>query len=259
MEKRAFVLLSGGIDSTTCMYQAATEYPAVTAVSIDYGQRHKKEIEAARKITDMLDIEHIVLKLESVMSDVMLTDPNVALPNVSYAQLGHGMSPTYVPFRNGTLLSLITAIAQKYVMAQIEELVNDHTNLGVMSPSRADVTARARDLCGVYFGAHSEDAHNWAYPDCTPEFIGAMANAIYVGTYSTVRLITPLQWLTKADIIVWANELGVPFDMTRSCYSEDEMHCGTCPTCQARRAAFAETGIHDPTRYQRDIERNDAA
>jgi 7-cyano-7-deazaguanine synthase len=244
MERRAFVLLSGGIDSSTCLFLAMRDYPEVTAVSIDYGQRHRREIEAAKRIADLVAIEHKVLELRSILDNVMLTDPNVALPNVSYAELGHGVSPTYVPFRNGTLLSLITALAQKHVSAQIDKFADE-----VESPSRADATAQARDLCGVYFGAHAEDAFNWAYPDCTPEFNGAMANAIYVGTYFTVRLHTPLQWLRKADIITLGHDMGVPFEMTRSCYSEDAMHCGQCPTCRARRAGFIAAGVTDPTVY----------
>ena len=101
----------------------------------------------------------------------------------------------------------------------------------------------------IYFGAHAEDAQNWAYPDCTPEFIGAIANAIYIGTYHTVRLHTPLQWMTKSSIIRLGSELGVDWTKTFSCYKGEELHCGVCPTCRARRQGFIKAQIHDPTVY----------
>jgi 7-cyano-7-deazaguanine synthase len=101
----------------------------------------------------------------------------------------------------------------------------------------------------LYFGAHAEDARAWAYPDCTPEFIGAMANAIYIGSYQQLRLRTPLEWLTKADIIQLGDRLGVPWEQTWSCYAGGQSHCGTCPTCRARRQGFVRAGVYDPTMY----------
>jgi 7-cyano-7-deazaguanine synthase len=106
-----------------------------------------------------------------------------------------------------------------------------------------------KDSVGIFFGAHAEDAANWAYPDCTPEFIGAMANAIYVGTYYTVRLYTPIMWMSKAEVVRWGNELQVPFDMTWSCYKGGDLQCGECPTCISRHNAFLDAGIPDPTTY----------
>jgi 7-cyano-7-deazaguanine synthase len=102
----------------------------------------------------------------------------------------------------------------------------------------------------IYFGAHAEDAQNWAYPDCTPEFIGAMANAIFVGTYRAVRLISPIMFMTKAQIVAMGDKLNVPFDKTWSCYKGGEKHCGKCPTCYARKDAFAVAGVRDPTVYE---------
>lgn len=244
--KRAFVLLSGGIDSTTCLHKAIADFSPpneetslltylehgtvdwVEAISVDYGQRHAKEAEYAAQTCAKFGIKHSVLGIKGILDGkgVMLTDAAVAIPSISYDQI-KGVSPTYVPFRNGTLLALITAHAQKWVNENI-----DH------NPS-----------AGIYFGAHAEDAANWAYPDCTPEFIGAMANAIYVGSYSRIRLYTPIQWLKKAEIIRMGEELSVDWRNTWSCYAGGELHCGTCPTCRARRAGFAAARVADPTVY----------
>jgi 7-cyano-7-deazaguanine synthase len=152
------------------------------------------------------------------MPESMLTDPQREIPNVDYKDI-EGVSPTYVPFRNGQLLSKAAALAQ------------------------------AEGFSELYFGAHAEDAQNWAYPDCTPEFIGAMANAIYIGTYHKVRLCTPLEWLTKTEVVALGDVLGVPFHLTWSCYAGGEKHCGTCPTCRARHQAFYDAVVDDPTEY----------
>lgn len=225
METKAFVLLSGGIDSTTALAIAFHQYAQCEGVSIDYGQRHKREIEYAQAQCQEFDIPHTVIKLTpEVLDRSMLTDATQEIPDIKYSEI-QGVSPTYVPFRNGTMLSLITAHAQKW------------TNEG------DDRNA------AVYFGAHAEDAANWAYPDCTPEFIGAMANAIFIGTYRKVRLVTPLMWMTKAEVVKVGDTLNVSFDSTWSCYAGGEVHCGRCPTCYARQLAFKEAGVVDPTQY----------
>ena len=188
-------------------------------LSLDYGQRHKKEIKHAASICSRLGCSHDVLRLH--LPESMLTDSKRDIPNTSYAEIT-GVSPTYVPFRNGNLLAQVTAVAQ------------------------------ARNFNAVYFGAHAEDAHNWAYPDCTPEFIGAMANAIYIGTYHKVRLHTPLMWLMKHEIIALGTTLNVPWENTWSCYAGGDLHCGICPTCRARHEAFQNAGVADPTTYEQD-------
>jgi 7-cyano-7-deazaguanine synthase len=256
--RKAFVLLSGGLDSTTCLYKAIADHfdnklgsildttsNAVEAISINYNQRHVKELKAARDICNDLGIRHTVFFVGDILSsgDTMLTNRNVKIPDVDYSDLPHGVSPTYVPFRNGTMLSLITAQAQKWVNAQLQA----YEVGGVPMVHRGKVEAT------IYFGAHAEDAHNWAYPDCTPEFIGAMANAIYVGTYNKVRLSTPLMNMTKADIVEFGYKLGVPFEKTWSCYKGEELHCGICPTCRSRRNAFAIARCIDPTKYANAI------
>lgn len=242
--KAAFVLLSGGLDSSTCLYiakeQMAKVGGIVKAVSMDYGQRHTVELEYAQRLCYLNGIEHTILDITNFVGNNMLTDATIALPDVDYADI-KGISPTYVPFRNGFMLSRLAAYAQEYVNAEILKLGADTDGKNNQS--------LVEDLVTLYFGAHTEDALNWAYPDCTPEFIGAMANAIYIGTYRTVRLSTPLMSISKAQIVEWGTKLGVPYDMTWSCYKGDETHCGTCPTCRARKSAFIKAGVTDPTEY----------
>lgn len=227
---QAFVLLSGGIDSSTCLAIAHQEFNGrVEGISVDYGQRHKKEIEYAKRQCDIFGVEHHVVSLLDIIPQTMLTDPTAEIPNVSYDEI-RGVSPTYVPFRNGLMLS---ALASSIVGRMKQEEMPE------------DVSEWA-----IYFGAHAEDAQNWAYPDCTPEFIGAMANAIYIGTYRTVRLHTPLQWLTKEQVIIQGDSLGVDWINTWSCYAGNEFHCGVCPTCRARKQAFWKAYTKDPTTYE---------
>lgn len=272
MTRKAFVLLSGGLDSTTCLYQAIHDYAPkdyepgevayrlkpenldpmrldwVEAVSIYYGQRHKKEMEYAKRTCESLGINHHVLDVGALLrgDSVMLTDDSrgkVEVPNIDYADI-KGVSPTYVPFRNGLMLAALTAHAQKWVNAENLDLISEDSR-----SSLNDFPLNERPQAGIYFGAHAEDALSWAYPDCTPEFIGAMANSIYIGSYMQIRLHTPLEWLNKAGVVSLGDKLGVPFQNTWSCYKGDEKHCGVCPTCRSRKQAFKEAGVVDPTEY----------
>jgi 7-cyano-7-deazaguanine synthase len=218
---KAFVLLSGGIDSSTCLFKAIKEHGRefVQAISVDYGQRHIKETEQARKICNFAMVDHRVVQMAPPPKS-MLTDASADVPSISYGEIT-GVSPTYVPFRNGQLLSRIAGIAQ----------------------------AEGDNPCLIYTGVHAEDALNWAYPDCTPEFIGAMANAIYIGTYHQVRLLAPLQSMMKDEIVELGTKLGVPWELTWSCYKGEELHCGECPTCRARHDGFINADVGDPTVY----------
>lgn len=264
MQRKAFVLLSGGMDSTTCLHCAIRDFTPpegvdaidlysryhrfVEAVSIDYGQRHRAELGYALLTCGNLRIKHTTLSVGDLLSgkEILLSADSVGsmeMVHKSYDEI-RGVSPSYVPFRNGLLLSAITAHAQKYVNAQIQATANDFR-----SWDRRAITEAAKDLVTIYYGAHAEDAANWAYPDCTPEFNGSMANAIYTGSYNTIRLATPLQWLKKADIVELGQKLGVDWASTWSCYDTGVVHCGKCPTCHARKAAFAAAGVPDPTEY----------
>jgi 7-cyano-7-deazaguanine synthase len=212
------------MDSALCATIACREYPGgVLGLTFEYGQRHERELSAAATVARELGLRHETLTLEPQLfagAGSALIDRDASVPSVNYADI-EGVSPLYVPFRNGIFLSMATAIALKHEAA-----------------------------C-VFFGAHAEDAQRWAYPDCTPEFIGAMTNAIHVGTYHRVRLVTPLQWMDKAAIVREGQRLGSPVHLTWSCYRNGELACGTCPTCRSRLAAFRANDIDDPIAYER--------
>lgn len=258
MDKKAFVLLSGGLDSTTCLYQANADFDGnVEAISIFYGQRHKKELEFAKASCEALGIDHTILDVGDLLKgkNILLSEDSLetmSMVHKSYDDI-QGLSPSYVPFRNGLLLSAITAHAQKWVNNQIDERAAYLTDVEAFSEDSAKVMAMAdaKDLVTIYYGAHAEDAANWAYPDCTPEFNGSMANAIYTGTYNTIRLATPLQWAMKHEIVTKGDKLGVDFELTWSCYDNGDLHCGECPTCLARIEAFHKAGVIDPTPYKK--------
>jgi len=221
-KKRALVLLSGGLDSSVCLAIAVGAFGEenVRALSLSYGQKHEREVGAAKDVSTYYGVPHEVVTLDPGIfrgQGSTLTDPDAPLPKMTYEELqeSFGVSPTYVPFRNGNLLSVAAALALRHQVGYI------------------------------YAGMHAEDARNWAYPDCTPEFLGAMANAIYVGTYHKVRLVTPLAWMTKADVVRKGASMKLPFALTWSCYAGGPAPCGTCPTCISRAAAFAEAGVED--------------
>ena len=220
---QSVVLLSGGLDSTTCLAMAVRESGAdqVIAISASYGQKHTAELDHAAQVAAHYGVEHRVLQIPNLFTAAgsTLIQGGADNPDVSYDELDEGVSPAYVPFRNGVFLSMATAVA-------IE-----------------------REAGFVYFGAHSEDAHRWAYPDCTPEFIGSMASAMFVGSYMKVRLITPLQWAKKADVVRMGTALDAPYHLTMSCYNGAVPACGICPTCRSLREAFEANGLVDPIAY----------
>lgn len=230
MPEQALVLLSGGLDSACCLAQAVEALGAenVITLSLLYGQKHSREIEAARAIAAYYGCRHQVVTLPDLFSGYgsTLVDADKEHPELTYQEISEsfGVSPTYVPFRNGNLLSAAAALA---------------------------LVAGASY---IYYGAHSEDARGFAYPDCTPEFNGAMANAIYVGTYHKVRLVTPLQWLLKKDIVKLAYSLNTPVHLTYSCYAGRAKQCGKCPTCVSRIEAFKQNRRPDPVEYEIEIE-----
>ncbi len=219
--RKALVVLSGGMDSAVCLALAKRDNKYVEAITFDYGQRHAKEMEYAADLCSEYDTELHRWELDIPDRHSSLTSSK-PVPQMSYEEMEkqEGPSSTYVHFRNGMFLSTATSFA-----LEIEANV-------------------------VYAGMHAEDALNWAYPDCTPEFLGAMANAIYVGTYHKVRLLCPLEHMTKAEVVQSGNRLRVPFEITWSCYEGYAYHCGVCPTCQARMGAFMTAGADDPTEYR---------
>lgn len=230
---KVFTLLSGGVDSSTTLAIAREEFPdaLIECVTFNYGQRHLREMEAAQHVAAHYGADHVILDLSGFLGGMLVDkgDSNEEIPNVSYAELPVGISPTYVSFRNGTMLSLLAARAQSWVM----EMEKDNET---RAPEyRGNFSFEAVLYCGV----HADDGVRWAYPDCTPEFIGAMANAILVGTYNKVRLRAPLQYMNKTEVVSRGDGLGVPFKRTWSCYKGEDKHCGVCPTCRSRKEAFS--------------------
>ncbi|PYJ93671.1 MAG: 7-cyano-7-deazaguanine synthase QueC [Verrucomicrobia bacterium] len=224
--KRAVVLLSGGIDSTTTLAIAITEAYEAYALSFDYGQRHRIETEAARRIADSLGAkEHHVAKIDlRIFGGSALTD-NVDVPKKrSETKIAHGIPVTYVPARNTIFLA--------YALAWAEVIPASDIFLGV----------NAIDYSG--------------YPDCRPEFIEAFENLANLGTKAGVEdrrfhIHTPLIKLSKAEIIRKAVEVDVDLSLTHSCYdpSPEGLACGECDACILRLKGFHEAGLKDPIRY----------
>jgi len=222
---KALVLFSGGLDSSTCLALAVKKHGRenVTALSIYYGQKHDKEIKAARAVAEHYGIELKALDLAAVFADSdcsLLTGSDRDIPKESYAeQLLHTDGKpvsTYVPFRNGLFLASAASIA---------------LSCG----------------CGViYYGAHSDDAAGNAYPDCSEKFNSAMNEAIFTGSGEQLHIEAPFVGLTKADVVRMGAELGVPFELTWSCYEGGDKPCGQCGTCRDRAAAFRANGLTDP-------------
>ncbi len=222
---KALVLFSGGVDSTTCLGMAVKKYSAgeVMALSVFYGQTHSKEIEAARKIADHYGVMLKQLDLAQIFADSncsLLSSSDESIPKESYAEQlkntdGKPVS-TYVPFRNGLFLSSAASIALSY------------------------------DCEVIYYGAHSDDAAGNAYPDCSDAFNTAMQQAVYIGSGNQLKIEAPFVNMNKAQVVKKGLELGVPYELTWSCYEGKEKPCGVCGTCRDRAAAFAANGISDP-------------
>ncbi|MCI7351833.1 MAG: 7-cyano-7-deazaguanine synthase QueC [Ruminococcus sp.] len=221
----ALVLFSGGVDSTTCLGIAVNKYGSenVLALSVSYGQKHTKEIDSARAVAKHYGVELYELDLSEMFrfSDCsLLKGSSEEVPHESYAEQlketdGSPVS-TYVPFRNGLFISSAAAIAI------------------------------SRGCSVIYYGAHSDDAAGNAYPDCSEAFNNAMAEAIWVGSGNQVRIEAPFVSKTKADVVKMGLELGVPYELTWSCYEGGDVPCGKCGTCIDRAKAFAENGVSDP-------------
>ena len=228
---KALVLSSGGVDSTTCLAIAVEKYGSdnVVTLSVSYGQKHAKEMEAARKVAEFYHVEHLEIDLAKIFeySDCsLLVHSKEDIPKESYAEQlektnGTPVS-TYVPFRNGLFLSTAASIA--------------------LSKG-----------CGIiYYGAHSDDAAGNAYPDCSSEFHNAISTAIYVGSGNQLKLRAPFVNLSKSEVVKLGLELGVPYNLTWSCYEGGEKPCGKCGTCIDRRNAFESNGVSDPAEYQNE-------
>ena len=221
-EKHAVVLLSGGADSATCLAVARDRGFVVHALSFDYGQRNRCELEASRKIAGQLGAaEHRIFKLDIAQwGGSALTDSSIDVPESP----AEGIPVTYVPARNLVFLSLAASWAE---------------------------TLEARH---IFIGVNSVDYSN--YPDCRASFIEAFRQAVNLGTCAADEdwkwsIETPLQNLSKAEIVKMGTALGVDYSLTVTCYSPDESGraCGKCASCRLRRDGFIAAGLPDPTRY----------
>ena len=223
---KVLVLSSGGVDSTTALAIAVNKYGKenVIALSVSYGQKHDKEIEAAKSVADYYGVEQLFLDLAKIFqysNCSLLQGSTEEIPEESYAeqlQKTEGKTPvsTYVPFRNGLFLSSAASIA----LSKECEL--------------------------IYYGAHADDAAGFAYPDCSPVFHQAMNEAVWEGSGHQLKIEAPFVKKTKADIVKQGLELGVPYALTWSCYEGGARPCGKCGTCLDRAAAFAANGVKDP-------------
>ena len=228
----AVVLLSGGLDSVTCLYWAKANFDKVTAVSFDYGQRHNSELKSAQNIAKIANVNHRVIGIDlAQLGGSALTDQNIDVPNadkttdVSHNQNNDSIPVTYVPARNTIFLSYALAVAEV-----------THANTIVIGVNAVD-----------YSG----------YPDCRPEYIDAFAKMANLATKAGVTgshltIATPLLYLSKADIIKLGVSLGVDYSLTVSCYQADSdgRACGKCDSCYLRQQGFLQAEIDDPTRYQ---------
>lgn len=222
----AVVLLSGGLDSMVVAALAGERGHAVHALSIDYGQRHRRELEAARAIAQRLGVaRHVVLPLDLTVFGGSALTADIAVPKTG---VGDGIPVTYVPARNLVFLSLTAAFAE---------------------------TAGARD---VFIGVNAIDYSG--YPDCRPEFIASFAETARLGTKAGVEgqgfaIRAPLQHMSKADIAAECARLGLDPAWSWSCYdpSPAGLACGVCDSCRLRRKGFADAGVTDSTPYAEDI------
>lgn len=221
---KVIVLLSGGIDSTTCLALAKETADEVVALNVFYGQRHAREIKSARDVADYYGVELLEINMAYIFeySDCsLLAHSDKQIEKKSYAEQMKGDNKpvsTYVPFRNGLMLSAATAIA---------------LSVGASS---------------VWYGAHADDAAGNAYPDCSVEFTKAMNQAINEGTANQVQVIAPFVYMNKAAVVKEGLRLGAPYHLTWSCYEGGEHPCGKCGTCIDREKAFCENGVKDPVK-----------
>ncbi len=224
--KHAVVLLSGGLDSATTLAIARSRGYETYALSFDYGQRHRQELDAARKIANSLAAkEHRIIKIDNQIfaGSALINDVDVPKSR-SEEEIGRGIPPTYVPARNTIFLA--------HALAWAETIPAGHIFIG----------ANAIDYSG--------------YPDCRPEFIALFETLANVGTKAgaegaRIQIHAPLIKLSKAEIIRKAVELNVDLSLTHSCYDStpDGRACGECDSCQLRLKGFREAGVTDPIKY----------
>lgn len=226
---KVLVLVSGGIDSTTCLAMMVEQFGKenVHALSMYYGQKHDKELLSAKAVADYYGVSYSQMDLSIIFKESncsLLSHSDQEIPHESYAkQLNETEETTvstYVPFRNGLFLSCAASIALS---------------------KNCDI---------ICYGAHSDDAAGNAYPDCSAAFNKAMNEAIYLGSGNKVKIEAPFVNMTKKDVVAKGLALKVPYELTWSCYEGHDKACGVCGTCRDRKKAFEENGVTDPILYE---------
>lgn len=217
--KKSIVILSGGLDSTTCLAIALDRAEDVYPLTFTYGQRHSVELDHARAVVNYYGLgdKHRLINLAGIFHGSSLTDKDLVVPlGRSDKEIQEGVPNTYVPARNTVFLAI--ALAQ----------------------------AEAKGAGTIYIGVNALDYSG--YPDCRPEFIAAFQQVIDKGTVagSAVRIATPLVNLDKAEIVRLAMDLKAPIHLTYSCYMGNENPCGQCDACQLRQKGFTQAGLADP-------------
>jgi 7-cyano-7-deazaguanine synthase len=220
--EKAIAIVSGGIDSCTLLYDLLNQNFETHALTFEYGQKHSKEIEAAKRITSKLGIDHKIIDISAVgeiINSSSLINVELSIPKVPETVEHYDtLQSTIVPNRNSIFLSLAIAYA---------------VNIGANK---------------VFYGAHASD--RGVYPDCRREFVDAFAHAERLATDNfELTVEAPFVNVKKSDIVRLGSKLGVPFGLTWSCYQGGGTHCGTCSSCRERKRAFIEAGIKDPTEY----------
>lgn len=222
---KAVILLSGGLDSSTVLYQARADGCECYAISFDYQQRHRKELQSAMFVAQSVGVvQHQIVNFDlRLWGGSALTDEAIALPQArSLDEMSQSIPVTYVPARNTIFLSFALGYAE---------------TIGAQR---------------VYIGVNALDYSG--YPDCRPDYIQAMQEVFRLGTKQgregqPIDIIAPLINLKKTEIIQLGNLLDVPWELTWSCYAGGDQACGVCDSCRLRLAAFAQLGLKDPVDY----------
>lgn len=227
MVKKAVVLLSGGLDSTTTLAQALADGCECTALSFRYGQRHTKELVSAENVCRHYGVAHVVIDMDLSSFRSALTRKDIDVPMDRPGELDEEIPITYVPARNIVFMSVAAGLAES-IGAQF-----------------------------VYLGANAVDYSG--YPDDRPDFFEAYQRMLEKGTKAgveghAVKIVTPLLYLSKADIVRLGKKLGAPLELTWSCYNGGEKACGHCDSCRLRLQGFREAGYHDEIPYEDGVE-----
>jgi len=217
---KTLAILSGGMDSTTMVYDLLDKGDVVRCLSFNYGQRHKRELDLASKTCEKLKLEHNIVDISNIHKFVMSANAltgNAEVPEGHYEE--EIMKKTVVPYRNGIMLMIAAG------------------------------TASTLNFDRVAYGAHSGD--HAIYPDCRPEFISAMCKVMEIGDYKSIKLFTPYKNVDKGDIVNIGKKLSVDYSLTHTCYKGGEKACGKCGSCVERLEAFAKAEIKDPILYEK--------